>query len=67
MTILSLENKVAIVTVGSKGLGKLIATSLFKRKVKVWICSRNKNELISIHNESEYKSLLKYMVVDVAD
>jgi 3-oxoacyl-[acyl-carrier protein] reductase len=42
---MNLENKVAIVTGGSKGIGFAIAEKLLKKKAKVFICGRDKFQL----------------------
>lgn len=40
-----LENKVAIVTGGTKGIGRAIAESLLQAGAKVFVCARNKEDL----------------------
>jgi NAD(P)-dependent dehydrogenase (short-subunit alcohol dehydrogenase family) len=40
-----IENQVAIVTGGTKGIGKAIASSLLEQRVKVVICARNKADV----------------------
>ena len=40
-----IENQVAIVTGGTKGVGKAIASSLLEQKGKVVICARNKTDV----------------------
>ncbi len=42
---MNLENKVAVVTGGTKGIGYAIAESLVKAGVSVLICGRNRTEL----------------------
>jgi NAD(P)-dependent dehydrogenase (short-subunit alcohol dehydrogenase family) len=42
---MNLENKIVVVTGGTKGIGRAIAESLLKEKAKVFICARDKNEL----------------------
>lgn len=40
-----IENQVAIVTGGTKGIGRAIASSLLEQRVKVVICARNKMDV----------------------
>ena len=40
-----MENKIAVVTGGTKGIGKAIAESLLKKGAKVFICARSKPEV----------------------
>jgi 3-oxoacyl-[acyl-carrier protein] reductase len=40
-----IENQVAIVTGGTKGIGKAIASSLLEQRVKVVICARNQADV----------------------
>lgn len=40
-----LENKVAVVTGGTKGIGRSIAEELLKNAAKVFVCARNAEEL----------------------
>jgi NAD(P)-dependent dehydrogenase (short-subunit alcohol dehydrogenase family) len=42
---MSLENKIAVVTGGTKGIGRAIAENLLKRGAKVFICARSKPEV----------------------
>jgi NAD(P)-dependent dehydrogenase (short-subunit alcohol dehydrogenase family) len=42
---MTIENKVAVVTGGTKGIGRAITESLLKSGAKVFICARNKQEI----------------------
>ena len=42
---MKLENKIVVVTGGTKGIGRAIAEILLKAGAKVFICARNKHEL----------------------
>jgi len=42
---MNLENKIAVVTGGTKGIGYAVAENLLKAGAKVFICARNKSEL----------------------
>ena len=44
--IFNLSGRVAIVTGGSRGIGKMIATEFVKRGVKVYITARKAEHLI---------------------
>jgi NAD(P)-dependent dehydrogenase (short-subunit alcohol dehydrogenase family) len=48
---MNLDGKVAIVTGGTKGIGRAIAESLLKEKVSVFVCARNQDELRSTIQE----------------
>lgn len=40
-----MKGKIAVITGGTKGIGRAIAESLLNREAKVFICARNKSEL----------------------
>ena len=42
---MNLQNKVAVVTGGTKGIGRAIAEELLKAGAKVFVCARNRDEL----------------------
>lgn len=42
---MNLENKTAVVTGGSKGIGRAVAESLLRSGANVFICARNKQEI----------------------
>ena len=55
--MLSLAKKTAIVSGGSKGIGKAIAMKLAQAGANVVICSRKKENLDSAVNEAESNGL----------
>ena len=55
--MLDLNNKTAIVSGGSKGIGKAIATKLAQAGANVVICSRKKENLDCADNEAESNGL----------
>ena len=55
--MLDLNNKTAIVSGGSKGIGKAIATKLAQAGANVVICSRKKENLDSAVNEAASNGL----------
>ena len=55
--MLDLNNKTAIVSGGSKGIGKAIAMKLAQAGANVVICSRKKENLDSAVNEAELNGL----------
>ena len=69
---LKLQNKTAIVTGASEGVGKVIALSLANEGCNVIICSRDKAKLIKAANEikkncKNKESQVSFGVVDVTD
>ncbi|MGB9750225.1 MAG: SDR family oxidoreductase [Caldisericia bacterium] len=50
---LGIKNKVAVVTGGSKGLGKAVSFSLAQEGAKIAICSRDEKVLNEVKNEIE--------------
>ena len=42
---MNVENKIAVVTGGTKGIGRAIAEELLKTGAKVFVCARNRDEL----------------------
>ncbi len=66
---LGLENKVALVTAASKGIGKAVAELLTEEKCRVAICSSNKNNLIKASDEikENYKAEPLWLVCDIND
>jgi NAD(P)-dependent dehydrogenase (short-subunit alcohol dehydrogenase family) len=42
---MNLQNKIAVVTGGTKGIGRAIAEELLKAGAKVFVCARNRDEL----------------------
>jgi 3-oxoacyl-[acyl-carrier protein] reductase len=64
-----IENQVAIVTGGTKGIGKAIASDLLQQRVKVVICARNKAEVDQCVGElaAKAKGQIAGTVCDVAN
>lgn len=60
---LSLKNKVAIVTGGSKGIGKAITRALAEEGVSVAICARGMEELRNTAKEVESETGMKILPV----
>jgi uncharacterized protein len=51
---MELENKVVVITGGTRGLGKALALSFIKEGSKVVVCSNNKKELKNLPEEIEW-------------
>jgi NAD(P)-dependent dehydrogenase (short-subunit alcohol dehydrogenase family) len=66
-TLFNLENRVALVTGGNKGLGRAMAGGLAQAGANVFIASRNEDELKQACKEieSETRQRCEYTVVDV--
>ena len=45
---MELEDKIVVITGGTKGLGKALALSFLKNGSKIVVCSRNEDELINL-------------------
>lgn len=63
---MKLQNKVAIVTGGSKGIGRGIAEEYLKEGAKVTICSRNEEEGKQAAKELEALGEVLYLPADVS-
>ncbi len=66
---LSISGKKAIITGGSKGIGKAIARELAKEGVDLGLCARNKSDLIETADEitSNYDVKVFTAVADTRD
>lgn len=62
----SLQNKTAIVTGGTRAIGKAITYSLLQEGAKVIVCSRDHDEIDSIVKEHSQYGKISGMVVDVS-
>jgi 3-oxoacyl-[acyl-carrier protein] reductase len=64
---LGLENKVALVTASSKGIGKAVAEGFASEGSRVAICARSKNDLIETANSiaANYKIEPLWLVCDI--
>jgi NAD(P)-dependent dehydrogenase (short-subunit alcohol dehydrogenase family) len=51
---MELKNKVVIITGGTKGLGKAIATAFMKNEAKVVVCSHNEDEFENLRKEGYF-------------
>ncbi len=61
------NNNIAIVTGGSRGIGKAIATQLLKDGYQVYICSQNESELKKTTEELSKLGNIEYFVLDLTD
>lgn len=62
-----LENKVVIVTGGSRGIGKVVTKKFLSEGAKVIICSRNESEILNTIKDLDQKGEhLKGIVADVS-
>ena len=48
---MELEDKIVVITGGTKGLGKALALSFLKNGSKIVVCSRNEDELINLEKD----------------
>ena len=64
---MNLENKVAVVTGGTKGIGRAIAESLLKRGASVFVCARKKSELEKAVKQMSIIGKIAGEVCDVQD
>jgi hypothetical protein len=62
---MEIENKVAVVTGGTKGIGFAIAESLVKAGVRVFICGRSKSELANALSDLHSKGQVAGEICDV--
>ena len=63
---MKLRDKTAVITGGSKGLGKAIAKAIIKEGARVIICGRDENDLKKTHKElSEYGNI-EYIKADIS-
>ena len=60
-----LEGKTALITGGSKGIGKGIAEAYLKQGAEVIICGRNEDNLTSAGEELKEFGLVNYVVCDI--
>lgn len=60
-----MKGKIAVITGGTKGIGRAIAESLLKEGVKVFICARNKSELKKALEELSASGQVEGEICDV--
>jgi len=63
---INLENKVALVTGGTRGIGKSIAEQLLKAGAKVLVTGTNDSQIQKLNNENQNNSL-KYLSLNLKD
>lgn len=61
------NKKIAIVTGGSRGIGKAIASQLLHDGYKVYICAQEENELKRTASDLGKSGEVEYFVLDLAD
>ena len=62
---MNIENKIAVVTGGTKGIGYSIAEKLLEAGAKVFICARNKSELRRALRDLSQKGRVEGEICDV--
>ena len=62
---MTIENKIAVVTGGTKGIGRAIAESLLNAGAKVFVCARNKTEIKTALEELSRLGRVEGEVCDV--
>ena len=59
---MKIENKIAVITGGTKGIGYAIAETLLKADLRVFICARDKFELKrALERLSEFGKTIKQL------
>ena len=60
-----LDGKIALITGGSKGIGKGIAEAYLKQGAEVIICGRNESDLLATGDELKEFGIINYVVCDI--